>query len=124
MSTGSRSAYEDGFQHVLAQHNAVADAATSSAVSLLERCRIFGGNPHVVLTGDVSATVALHTRTTAEAWRPADRSWFVCTSDGFDTHLGGLAAAIGALIDDNRVEVLPIAADDPVDISPEWGRPD
>ncbi len=60
-----------------------------------------------------------------EAWWPADRSWFVYTNpDGFDTHLGGSVAAMEALIGDDRIEVLPIGPDDPVDISPEWGRPD
>jgi hypothetical protein len=86
---------------------------------------IFSGTAHTVLTGDVSAAVALHARANAEAWWPADRAWFVYTNpDGFDTHLGGSVAAIQALIDDERIEVLPIGADDPVDISPEWGRPD
>ena len=103
---------------------------------------IYGGSRHVVLTGDVMAVTALAINPSfgmefespipaeawwiaAEAWWPADRSWFVYTSpDGFDTHLGGSAAAMEALIDDDRIEVLPIAADDEVDLSPEWGRPD
>jgi hypothetical protein len=103
---------------------------------------IFGGSRHVVLTGDVMAVTALAMNPSfgvewespipaeawwiaAEAWWPADRCWFVYTnSDGFDTHLGGAAEAIEALIADDRIEALPIAPDDEVDISPEWGRPD
>jgi hypothetical protein len=102
---------------------------------------IFGGSRHVVLTGDVMAATALAIDPSfgigfaaipaeawwiaAEAWWPADRSWFVYTNpDGFDTHLGGSAVAMKALIGDDRIEVLPIGPDDPVDISPEWGRPD
>ena len=100
---------------------------------------IFGGSRHVVLSGDVMAVTALATNPfgpgfgipaeawpiAAEAWWPADRSWFVYTNpDGFDTHLGGSAVAMEALIADDRIEVLPIGPDDPIDISPEWGRPD
>ncbi len=100
---------------------------------------LFGGSPRVVLTGAVMAVTALAMDPfgpefgvppdawpiAAEAWWPADRSWFVYTNpDGFDTHIGGSAVAMEALITDDRIEVLPIAADDPVDISPEWGRPD
>jgi hypothetical protein len=92
-----------------------------------------------VLTGDVRAVTALAADPfgaefgipaeawpiAAEAWWPADRSWLVYTNpDGFDTHLGGSAVAMAALIADDRIEVLPIGPDDPIDISPEWGRPD
>ena len=100
---------------------------------------LFGGSRHVVLTGDVLAVTALAMDPfgpefgipaeawpiAAEAWWPVDRSWFVYTNpDGFDTHLGGSAIAMEALIGDDRIEVLPIGPDDEVDISPEWGRPD
>jgi hypothetical protein len=103
---------------------------------------IFDDRPHVVLTGDVMTVPAVAMNPSfglewespvpseawwiaAEAWWPADRSWFVYINpDGFDTHLGGAAAAIEALIADDRIEALRIGADDEVDISPEWGRPD
>lgn len=100
---------------------------------------LISGSAHVVLTGDIMAVTALAMDPfgpefgipaqawpiAAKAWWPADRSWFVYTNpDGFDTHLGGSAVAMEALIADDRIEVLPIGPDDEVDISPEWGRPD
>jgi hypothetical protein len=94
----------------------------------------------VVLTGDVMAVTTLARDplsetefaipaeawwASAKAWWPADHSWFVYTNpDGFDTHLGGSAVAMEALIGDNRIEVLPMRPDDPIDISPGWGRPE
>jgi hypothetical protein len=74
---------------------------------------------HVVLTGDVATGAVLHEQSSATAWWPRDRAWFVYSDlDGYDSYVGGSAAAITALQHDDRIEVLGIHSDDPVDTSP------
>jgi hypothetical protein len=54
-------------------------------------------------------------------WWPADRAWCVASEIDLQwTYLGGPRELIGAVLADDRIEVLPAAPDDPVSRVEDW----
>jgi len=52
-------------------------------------------------------------------WWPDDRAWSVATEvDGYSTYVGGTEAAVGALLDSDRVEAIAVTSDTPIDPGP------
>jgi hypothetical protein len=79
----------------------------------------WGTRDHLVVRGPLALAAANFAREPAEQgpnlWWPADRAWCVVTDiDLMSTYVGGSAAAVAALLADDRLEAWPAEPDDPV----------
>ena len=75
----------------------------------------------LLFTGPITASSSLQPgwAQSPTLWWPDDRTWCVSTPvDGFSTYVGGSAPCLNALVNDPRLEILPIQIDQPIDPGP------